>query len=165
MYMYIINRYIGIYFFGLFLVKIWLIIVLFFRGVEHLHYCLHWFIIVLFFRGVECLHYWLHWFIIVLFSGESDVYTIGYIGLIIVLFSGESNVYTIGYIGLIIVLFLGESNVYTIGYIGEHKVVSTKLPAIGHFRAAQIAAGNTTTRLLGEFNILFVVTLVEEIPT
>ncbi|XP_041371438.1 uncharacterized protein LOC121384991 isoform X2 [Gigantopelta aegis] len=45
----------------------------------------------------------------------------------------------------------GESNVYTIGYIGEHKVISTKLPAIGHFRAAQIAAGNTTTRLLGGF--------------
>ncbi|XP_071101629.1 uncharacterized protein [Haliotis cracherodii] len=45
----------------------------------------------------------------------------------------------------------GESNVYTIGYIGEHKVVSTKLPAIGHFRAAQISSGNSTTRLLGSF--------------
>ncbi|RUS74421.1 hypothetical protein EGW08_017815 [Elysia chlorotica] len=45
----------------------------------------------------------------------------------------------------------GESNVYTTGYIGEHKVVTTKLPAIGHFRAAQISSGNTTTRLLGTF--------------
>ncbi|KAK3597070.1 hypothetical protein CHS0354_022076 [Potamilus streckersoni] len=45
----------------------------------------------------------------------------------------------------------GESHVYTIGFIGEHKVVSTKLPAIGHHRAAQISAGNTTTRLLGTF--------------
>lgn len=44
----------------------------------------------------------------------------------------------------------GESNVYTIGYIGEHKVVSTKLPAVGFHRAAQIATGNTTTRLLGK---------------
>lgn len=45
----------------------------------------------------------------------------------------------------------GESNVYTIGYIGGHKVVSTKLPAIGRQMAAQIASGNTTTRLLGTF--------------
>lgn len=45
----------------------------------------------------------------------------------------------------------GESNVYTIGFIGEHKVVSTKLPAIGPGRAAQISSGNTTTRLLGTF--------------
>lgn len=45
----------------------------------------------------------------------------------------------------------GESNVYTVGYIGEHKVVSTKLPAIGRQRAAQISSGNTTTRLLGSF--------------
>lgn len=45
----------------------------------------------------------------------------------------------------------GESNVYTVGYIGEHKVVSTKLPQIGHHRAAQISSGNTTTRLLGTF--------------
>jgi hypothetical protein len=36
-----------------------------------------------------------------------------------------------------------------VGYIGEHKVVSTKLPQIGHHRAAQISSGNTTTRLLG----------------
>ncbi|KAK2159516.1 hypothetical protein LSH36_151g00044 [Paralvinella palmiformis] len=45
----------------------------------------------------------------------------------------------------------GESNVYTIGYIGNHKVVSTKLPAIGRNMAEQIASGNTTTRLLGTF--------------
>ncbi|ELU00418.1 hypothetical protein CAPTEDRAFT_151003 [Capitella teleta] len=45
----------------------------------------------------------------------------------------------------------GESNVYTIGYIGKHKVVSTKLPAIGRQMAAQISSGNTTTRLLGTF--------------
>ncbi|XP_077483890.1 uncharacterized protein LOC144093975 [Amblyomma americanum] len=45
----------------------------------------------------------------------------------------------------------GESNVYTLGNIGGHRVVSTKLPAVGHSRAAIIAAGNTTTRLLGTF--------------
>ncbi|KAL4228404.1 hypothetical protein ACF0H5_011452 [Mactra antiquata] len=45
----------------------------------------------------------------------------------------------------------GESNAYTIGYIGDHKCVSTKLPMIGHGRAAQISSGNTTTRLLGTF--------------
>jgi nucleoside phosphorylase len=45
----------------------------------------------------------------------------------------------------------GESNVYTIGDIGSHTVVSTKLPAIGRQRAAQISSGNTTTRLLGTF--------------
>ncbi|XP_013380931.1 uncharacterized protein LOC106152015 isoform X3 [Lingula anatina] len=44
----------------------------------------------------------------------------------------------------------GESNVYTLGYIGEHRVVSTKLPMIGHSRAAKISTGNTTTRLLGK---------------
>ena len=43
----------------------------------------------------------------------------------------------------------GESNVYTIGYIGSHKIVSTKLPALGRQMAAQISSGNTTTRLLG----------------
>ena len=48
--------------------------------------------------------------------------------------------------------FLGESNVYTIGYIGAHKVVSTKLPMIGRQMAAQISSGNTTTRLLGEYD-------------
>ncbi|XP_067648626.1 uncharacterized protein [Haliotis asinina] len=61
----------------------------------------------------------------------------------------------------------GESNVYTIGYIGEHKVVSTKLPAIGHFRAAQISSGNSTTRLLGSFqNIehVFVVGVAGGVP-
>ena len=46
-------------------------------------------------------------------------------------------------------MLLGESNVYTIGYIGQHKVVSTKLPAVGRQMAAQISSGNTTTRLLG----------------
>ncbi|RWS06121.1 uncharacterized protein B4U79_04925 [Dinothrombium tinctorium] len=45
----------------------------------------------------------------------------------------------------------GESNVYTLGNIGWHRVVSTKLPAVGHSRGAMIAAGNTTTRLLGSF--------------
>ncbi|RWS30789.1 uncharacterized protein B4U80_03213 [Leptotrombidium deliense] len=44
----------------------------------------------------------------------------------------------------------GESNVYTLGNIGWHRVVSTKLPAVGHSRGAMIAAGNTTTRLLGK---------------
>ena len=48
----------------------------------------------------------------------------------------------------------GESNVYTIGYIGKHKVVSTKLPAIGTQMREQIAAGSTTTRLLGEATCL-----------
>ena len=46
---------------------------------------------------------------------------------------------------------VGESNVYTLGTIGHHRVVSTKLPAIGNSRNAMIAAGNTTTRLLGNF--------------
>ncbi|XP_028967741.1 uncharacterized protein LOC100906803 [Galendromus occidentalis] len=45
----------------------------------------------------------------------------------------------------------GESNVYTLGNIGCHRVVATKLPAVGHQRGAMIAAGNTTTRLLGTF--------------
>ncbi|XP_052253566.1 uncharacterized protein LOC127859952 isoform X2 [Dreissena polymorpha] len=45
----------------------------------------------------------------------------------------------------------GESNAYTIGFIGSHRCVSTKLPMIGHDRSAMIAAGNTTTRLLGVF--------------
>ncbi|XP_069121899.1 uncharacterized protein [Argopecten irradians] len=61
----------------------------------------------------------------------------------------------------------GESNVYTMGYIGEHRVVSTKLPAIGHARAAQISSGNTTTRLLGTFqNIehVFVVGIAGGVP-
>jgi nucleoside phosphorylase len=46
---------------------------------------------------------------------------------------------------------VGESNVYTLGNIGSHRVVSTKLPSVGHTREAMIAAGNTTTRLLGTF--------------
>ncbi|XP_055948172.1 uncharacterized protein LOC129981370 isoform X3 [Argiope bruennichi] len=45
----------------------------------------------------------------------------------------------------------GESNVYTLGNIGPHRVVSTKLPATGMARGAMIAAGSTTTRLLGSF--------------
>lgn len=55
----------------------------------------------------------------------------------------------------IIFLFIsGESNVYTLGNIGPHRVVCTKLPTVGHTREAMIAAGNTTTRLLGiEFSI------------
>ncbi|KAG7154868.1 hypothetical protein Hamer_G021199 [Homarus americanus] len=43
----------------------------------------------------------------------------------------------------------GESNIYTLGNIGAHRVVCTKLPTVGHDRSASIAAGNTTTRLLG----------------
>lgn len=54
----------------------------------------------------------------------------------------------------------GESNVYTIGFIGCHKVVSTKLPAIGRQMAAQISSGNTTTRLLGTFGDIEHVMLV-----
>ncbi|XP_042206747.1 uncharacterized protein LOC121855722 isoform X2 [Homarus americanus] len=45
----------------------------------------------------------------------------------------------------------GESNIYTLGNIGAHRVVCTKLPTVGHDRSASIAAGNTTTRLLGTF--------------
>jgi hypothetical protein len=41
--------------------------------------------------------------------------------------------------------------VYTLGNIGVHRVVCTKLPTVGHTRNAMIAAGNTTTRLLGTF--------------
>lgn len=61
----------------------------------------------------------------------------------------------------------GESNVYTTGYIGEHKVVSTKLSQIGHFRAAQISSGSITTRLLGTFqNIqhVFIVGVAGGVP-
>lgn len=54
----------------------------------------------------------------------------------------------------------GESNVYTLGNIGAHRVVSTKLPAVGHTRGAVIAAGNTTTRLLGTFQKVEYVFLV-----
>lgn len=46
---------------------------------------------------------------------------------------------------------VGESNIYTLGNIGAHRVVCTKLPTVGHDRSASIAAGSTTTRLLGTF--------------
>ncbi|XP_026482543.1 LOW QUALITY PROTEIN: uncharacterized protein LOC113389747 [Ctenocephalides felis] len=55
---------------------------------------------------------------------------------------------------------VGESNVYTLGNIGRHKIVSTKLPAVGHTREALTAAGNTTTRLLGTFQKVEYVILV-----
>uniref|UniRef100_T1J663 Winged helix-turn-helix domain-containing protein n=1 Tax=Strigamia maritima TaxID=126957 RepID=T1J663_STRMM len=55
---------------------------------------------------------------------------------------------------------VGESNVYTLGSIGAHRVVATKLPTIGHTRAATIATGNTTTRLLGCFQKVDYVFLV-----
>nr|CAH7752919.1 unnamed protein product [Callosobruchus chinensis] len=54
----------------------------------------------------------------------------------------------------------GESNVYTLGTIGAHRIVSTKLPAVGHTREATTAAGNTTTRLLGTFQKVEYVFLV-----
>ncbi|XP_076366742.1 uncharacterized protein LOC143255252 isoform X2 [Tachypleus tridentatus] len=54
----------------------------------------------------------------------------------------------------------GESNLYTLGNIGAHRVVATKLPAVGHHRGAMIAAGNTTTRLLGSFQKVEYVFLV-----
>ncbi|KAK7586219.1 hypothetical protein V9T40_004095 [Parthenolecanium corni] len=54
----------------------------------------------------------------------------------------------------------GESNVYTLGNIGSHRVVCTKLPTVGHTREAMIAAGNTTTRLLGTFQKVDYVILV-----
>jgi hypothetical protein len=38
--------------------------------------------------------------------------------------------------------------------MGAHRVVSTKLPSVGHTREAIIAAGNTTTRLLGKSLIM-----------
>lgn len=40
---------------------------------------------------------------------------------------------------------------YTIGDIGAHRVVATKLSAIGSTRQALTAAGSITTRLLGNF--------------
>lgn len=51
-------------------------------------------------------------------------------------------------------LILGESNVYTLGNMGAHRIVCTKLPTVGHTREAMTAAGNTTTRLLGELKRL-----------
>ena len=50
----------------------------------------------------------------------------------------------------LLAVFAGESNIYTLGNIGAHRVVCTKLPTVGHDRSASIAAGNTTTRLLGK---------------
>jgi hypothetical protein len=42
--------------------------------------------------------------------------------------------------------------VYTLGNIGVHRAVYTlQLPMVGHTSNAIIAAGNTTTRLLGTF--------------
>ncbi|XP_026281835.1 uncharacterized protein LOC113208839 isoform X2 [Frankliniella occidentalis] len=55
---------------------------------------------------------------------------------------------------------VGESNVYTLGNIGAHRIVSTKLPSVGHTREAMTAAGNTTTRLLGTFQKVDYVFLV-----
>lgn len=48
-------------------------------------------------------------------------------------------------------IYAGESNVYTLGNIGAHRIVSTKLPAVGSTRESMTASGNTTTRLLGTF--------------
>uniref|UniRef100_A0A915AIG3 SAM-dependent methyltransferase Erg6/SMT-type domain-containing protein n=2 Tax=Parascaris univalens TaxID=6257 RepID=A0A915AIG3_PARUN len=45
----------------------------------------------------------------------------------------------------------GDSNVYTLGCIGKHRVVATKLAAIGDTREATTSAGSITTRLLGNF--------------
>ena len=55
--------------------------------------------------------------------------------------------------------FIGEANVYTLGDIGKHRVVSTKLPmAGGQSRDALIATGGTTTRLLGTFQVRWLIT-------
>lgn len=54
----------------------------------------------------------------------------------------------------------GESNVYTLGTLGCHRVVTTKLPTAGHTREAMTAAGNTTTRLLGRLQFIFIHTFV-----
>jgi len=49
--------------------------------------------------------------------------------------------------------------VYTLGDIGKHRVVSTKLPmAGGQSRDALIATGGTTTRLLGTFQVTWLIT-------
>ena len=62
----------------------------------------------------------------------------------------------------------GESNVYTLGNIGPHRVVSTKLPAIGSTtQASFIASGNSTTRLLGTFqhvDYVFIVGVAGGVP-
>ena len=48
---------------------------------------------------------------------------------------------------------------YTLGDIGKHRVVSTKLPmAGGQSRDALIATGGTTTRLLGTFQVTWLIT-------
>ena len=48
---------------------------------------------------------------------------------------------------------------YTLGDIGKHRVVSTKLPmAGGQSRDALIATGGTTTRLLGTFQVRWLIT-------
>jgi hypothetical protein len=54
---------------------------------------------------------------------------------------------------ILVFCFAGESNVYTLGNIGAHRIVCTKLPSVGHTREAMTAAGNTTTRLLGESSV------------
>ena len=53
---------------------------------------------------------------------------------------------------------------YTLGDIGKHRVVSTKLPmAGGQSRDALIATGGTTTRLLGTFQVRWLITFCVEI--
>ena len=60
--------------------------------------------------------------------------------------------------------FIGEANVYTLGDIGKHRVVSTKLPmAGGQSRDALIATGGTTTRLLGTFQVTWLITFCVQI--
>ncbi|XP_066581858.1 uncharacterized protein [Prorops nasuta] len=72
---------------------------------------------------------------------------------------GTSNS-TDGVDGVRVTCRFGESNVYTLGNIGAHRIVSTKLPTVGHTREAITAAGNTTTRLLGTFQKVDFVFLV-----
>ena len=53
---------------------------------------------------------------------------------------------------------------YTLGDIGKHRVVSTKLPmAGGQSRDALIATGGTTTRLLGTFQVTWLITFCAQI--
>ena len=53
---------------------------------------------------------------------------------------------------------------YTLGDIGKHRVVSTKLPmAGGQSRDALIATGGTTTRLLGTFQVTWLITFCVQI--
>lgn len=64
-------------------------------------------------------------------------------------------------------LFIGESNVYTLGNIGAHRIVSTKLPAVGSTRESMTASGNTTTRLLGTFqkvDYVFIIGVAGGVP-